>query len=270
LEYLMYAGQSHKDLAASLGRLGYDMEDIEQKKIEVRPLFVQESLIFGLPSSETAFVAVRTESGQRVGETLVVPNAVPEGWELGAGARGIDPALLACLGCAAPVRKMARRRQMAPLAYMNYDSVDSCLMDVSLAAHSAGVGTGSTSNSLLIAVLAGRHAVGDGAVLYDSDRDAAIITAPATGTLSALTILTLDPAIMADRVGDDLTLLLFVGTAVDPRAKIRLADVLRQGRTRPLNVRWMPGESIRLTVADPAGRWAAGVPAMTLAFLLGP
>jgi Ca-activated chloride channel family protein len=270
LEYLMHAGLSSKDLSASLGRVGYDIEDTEQNKIEVRPLLVRESLAFGLPSSEAAFVAVRTEAGQRVGETLVVPNAIPDGWkELGAGARGIDSGLFAPLGMAAPVRKMAMRRLMDPLIYMGPESVDLCLMDFSVPADPVGIGTGSTTNSLVISVLAGRHAVGDGAVLYDSVRDAAIISVPASGTLTALTILPSDPPMTADRVGDDLTLLLFVGTAVDPRAKIRLADVLRQGGTRPLNVCWMPGESIRLVVADPAGRWAAGVPAMTLTFLLG-
>ena len=166
-------------------------------------------------------------------------------------------------------RAMAKRRLMATPAYMGSDSAKLCMKIFPLTARSAGVGTGSTSKSLVISIPAGRHPVGDGAVLYDSVRDTTIITAPDTGTLTALAILIVDPSVTADRIGDDLTLLLFVGTAVDPRAKIRLADVRRQG-PRPLNVRWMPGESIRLRVADPAGRWAAGVPAMTLAFLLGP
>jgi hypothetical protein len=41
---------------------------------------VEESLKYGLPSSETAFIAVYQKSGKRIEATALVPNALPDGW----------------------------------------------------------------------------------------------------------------------------------------------------------------------------------------------
>ena len=49
----------------------------------------------------------------------------------------------------------------------------------------------------------------------------------------------------------DLTLLLFVGDLSQPRAKVRLADVIRMRGKRPLNVMRAFNETVRLVLADP-------------------
>jgi Ca-activated chloride channel family protein len=45
-----------------------------------------------------------------------------------------------------------------------------------------------------------------------------------------------------------------------PRARVRLADLLRQGGERPLHIRHQPGQALRLVLLDPAGAWASGGP----------
>lgn len=46
----------------------------------VKEILVQESLQFGLPCSETAFIGVRKEQGKQVEKTVVVANALANGW----------------------------------------------------------------------------------------------------------------------------------------------------------------------------------------------
>jgi Ca-activated chloride channel family protein len=110
-----------------------------------------------------------------------------------------------------------------------------------------------------IAVPAGRYAPADGAVLFDSTRDAADVKLPPTGRLTSLSI---ESAVKADAVGD-VVLLVFVGDPTAPRARVRLADLLRSGR-RPLNVRRDRGQAVRLVLEDPTGSWRSGVPALTV------
>jgi Ca-activated chloride channel family protein len=57
---------------------------------------------------------------------------------------------------------------------------------------------------------------------------------------------------------------LFVGDLAAPRARVKLADEFRQGGRRPLNLRRDAGQPVRLTLADPSGAWASGMPAMEI------
>jgi Ca-activated chloride channel family protein len=119
------------------------------------------------------------------------------------------------------------------------------------------------AREVLIVIPAGRHAPADGAVLFDSDRDAGQTRVPSAGRLTSVSVAPGDPTVTADAVGADLVLLVFVGDPTTPRARVRLADVLRVGR-RPLNLRRDAGQVVRLVVEDPAGAWRAGVPALRI------
>ncbi len=113
------------------------------------------------------------------------------------------------------------------------------------------------SRDVRISVRAGQYTPADGAALYDS----------ATGTEGQLTFLAVmfgDSALTADQLDPELTLLLFVGDLASPRARVKLADVLRQGGRRPLNVRRAANQPVRLTLEDPSGAWASGVPALEI------
>jgi len=64
----------------------------------------------------------------------------------------------------------------------------------------------------------------------------------------------------AGLVDDGLLLVLYVDDLAAPRARIRLTDLLRQGGTRPLNVRYQTGQTVRLVLLDPRSAWASGAP----------
>jgi hypothetical protein len=56
-----------------------------------------------------------------------------------------------------------------------------------------------------------------------------------------------------------LLLWLFVGDLTAPRAKVALADLLRQGGERPLNLSLKSGEIVQLTLLDPQGEWPSEI-----------
>ena len=97
LDFLISSGLVGEDLSDRLARLGYDpakelvpAED-ERKKVYAENaredarkaldgLLLRESLDYGLLTSATSFVAVRTEAGKVVDATVPVGNALPSGW----------------------------------------------------------------------------------------------------------------------------------------------------------------------------------------------
>ncbi len=89
LEYVITANYTGDELRAELARLGCEAPAggskvfAENARGAVRELLVRESLAAGVASSETAFVAVRSEVGQVVSETRIVANALPHGWSEG-------------------------------------------------------------------------------------------------------------------------------------------------------------------------------------------
>ena len=66
-------------------------------------------------------------------------------------------------------------------------------------------------------------------------------------------------------VDPGLTIALYVDDLTAPRARVRLADLIRQGGERPLNVRHQPGQVVRIVLLDPNGAWAAGAPSLEVA-----
>jgi hypothetical protein len=62
-----------------------------------------------------------------------------------------------------------------------------------------------------------------------------------------------------------LTIALYVDDLAAPRARVSLADLVRQGGERPLNVRRQPGQVVRIVLLDPNGAWAAGAPSLEVA-----
>jgi Ca-activated chloride channel family protein len=61
-----------------------------------------------------------------------------------------------------------------------------------------------------------------------------------------------------------LQLLIYVGDLAMPRATVRLADLLRAGGERPLNLRRRSGDAVRIVLRDPHGAWATGAPRITV------
>ncbi len=296
LEYVMTANYAGEDLRAELARLGYEATVGESKLYAenasgataqvVRELLVRESLAAGVPCSETARVAVRSETGQPVTETRIVGNALPKGWSGathmlkrapislrrryagppapgGSGAGGdsddadtttdFDPLERPRGISISPVPGSAPQGQNVKLTPEMIDR----LRAASARGQRTELPPIRPTGAIRISIAAGQHVPANGAVLFDSASDDA-------GRLTFLSVAFADKAITADALDPELTLLLFVGDLVAPRARVKLADVLRQGGRRPLNLRRNAGEPIRLTLEDPSGAWAGGAPAVEI------
>ncbi len=262
LEYVMNGGTSGDKLRDELARLGYDTAAGDAKVYAenardastkvVRELLVRESLAAGVPCSETAFVATRTEAGQPVTGAVAVANGLPAGWSnrfeniIGAGGYGGGNACF-CACFAAPPSP-------APFDDTTVESVDSMLVDFGDTdgadtttdfdplERQRGINISSgpsapmkkfrmsasarATNSaappvreVRVSVTAGQHAPADGAVLFDSSGDA--------GGLPDACSLTFLSVACAAALDPELTLLLYVGDLAAPRARVKLADILR-------------------------------------------
>lgn len=286
LEHLMHSDLATSELETELERLGIEASaranggktkvyaENERKTAEtlLKPILVRESLAAGLPSSETAFIAVRKENGQPVGETVVVANALPAGWSesfSGLAAGSVDCMLSASFGsvraAAAPRSGSAKFKKLlggaasAPLRAMAQSMPMDALADQD---DSAAEITLPRGREVRIVISAGSHVPGADAVLYSTDRDKGLHPLPATGRLTSLKIVLTD-GIASTGVDHNLALLLFVGDMSSPRARVGLSDLFHGGR-RPLNIRRDVSQSVRIVLADPNNTWNTGVPAMEI------
>lgn len=292
LEWLMHSGYAGPDLASQLGRLGYDPETIladgsaEQPKLYaenlrrdqetlLRKLLVDESLAYGLISSETAFVAVRQESGKPIEETIVVPNALPAGWSEGFASQ---------LGFSAPTR--ARTLQCASMdtSALASTSVRSGARKQA-AAHDIDIGRtvrairtraigflpqAAPPEPDFVLLFSGVPQFADGeALLFDSARSEDAGRLRDGTTLSRLQVRFPGGAPDFAAVDPGLSLLLFLEDLAQPRARVRLVDLIRQGGERPLNLLLLPGQRVRIVLVDPAGAWDDGAPEIGVALDAG-
>jgi Ca-activated chloride channel homolog len=294
LEFLTNARYGDAELREQLRRLGYDparltttqpdrvyAENTRRDATEgLRELLVSEALRYGLASAETAFVAVRREQGKVIEGTVAVGNALPSGWSEG---------FLTAAG-AAPPMMMARAITMAMPAPMAHGAAPEALRRAPApraggggffpklaravgSAFAAGGATPPPAQAVpgvpirppVDALFAGvpRFAAGE-AVLFDSERaeDAGKL---APRTLTRLSLRLPGGAADAGRLDPELAVLIFVGDLAAPRARVRVADLLRQGGERPLNLAWEAGQPLRVVLHDPRGAWTQGAPALELA-----
>src|SRR5262249_15459486 len=106
---------------------------------------------------------------------------------------------------------------------------------------------------------------GGRAVLFDSARPEDAQVLPGRATLRRLVVRFLDGTPRPEDLGRGLALLIFVDDPMTPRARVRLADLVRQGCERPLNLVRQPGQAIRIELVDPDGAWASGTPRIEVA-----
>jgi Ca-activated chloride channel family protein len=269
LEYLLHAGYSGEELRDSLRRLGYDPDRVlrgpTEKKVyaeneraqvtaALRDLLVSEALDYGLASAETAFVAVRTEPGKPVEETVAVANALPAGWyaEFFTGAVGLAQGGYAymklCSSGGAPqalARSLFRGMNTAP------------------AAHWVGESEDITTRNEPVILFAGVPLIADGeAVLFNSAKDGKL---PEQATIDRVQLRFPDSTPAPESLDPALTLLIFVDDPAAPRARMRLVDLVRRRGERPLNLLKLPGQVVRVVLLDPAGVWAQGAPRLEIA-----
>jgi hypothetical protein len=127
--------------------------------------------------------------------------------------------------------------------------------DRAFLASPAPVAFGEESTALAPEVLfeGGPTIVGGIAVLWDASAQEE--RWPAAVRFTRLGLRFPDGAPDADALDPGLALVLFVEDMAAPRARVTVADLLRQGGERPLNLRRLPGQAVRLLLQDPNGAW---------------
>jgi Ca-activated chloride channel family protein len=274
LEHLIHAGYAEAELGAELRRLGHDPERVLKGRPEAAPkvyaenaradamaalreLLMREALGCGLASSETAFVAVRSEAGRVVEGRVAVANALPEGWSrdflMPPGYAGYGGAGLVFL-CSAPATP-APPTSMSDVVLCEYDALE---MVGAAVPHEEGLAPSPR------VVFSGVPALtGSEAILFDSARDRGVL--PEEVTLARLVVRFPEGSPDPRGLDPGLELRLFVDDPTTPRARVRLADLIRRRGERPLNLRVGPGQAVRIVLADPAGAWARGAPRIDVA-----
>ncbi len=270
LEFLLGAGYDDAQLREQLRHLGYDPAQVlaagatapskvyaENARVDttkaLRSFLVSEALGYGLASAETAFVAVRHEVGLPVAGTVVIANALPSGW---------SPGFLSGGQMRQTGGRMMRTMSMGRSGFAAAASIPPAAAD-SAVLRFARATTG------LINVFAGVPQWNNGeAVLFDSaSASAAAGQTLSPRTISRLVISFTAGMLAAVTIDPALTIAIFVDDLAAPRANVRLAELIRQGGERPLNLAWRAGQPLRIVLRDPNGGWAAGAPEFEL--LLG-
>lgn len=234
LEYVARAQFQIADLVTELRKLGVNVQGLERPQRDklygenqllaaaemMNDLLAREALHYGLPSSATAFVAIREEAGNPISHTVPVANAVPHGWQL--SRPGPSPAIT----------------QYAPSSPM-LESQGRPLPQAGFMPMPAGGGfSGPSSPPRYTQIYCGVPRPEDGrALLYANALDVREVTLK--GLRAART--------GGDDPGDQAALLLYVSDLIEARARIRLRELLRQGE-RPLNVAVPAGAAVQLVL----------------------
>ena len=284
LEYLIGSGYQEAALREELDRLGYEGEaalalkdcvglvyaEAAREHIQnaLRGLLVRESLRYGVASMETAFVAVRSEAGRPVDAAVPVANALPYGWSPAFGSPGVAAmvcgyvpsagarySLAAAPSPAAP-RVRAKRsdspgllRKLFGLGSASAVSAAPPAADDQAAAEEEGG----------IILYRGTLEAGGTTRLFDGSAGQGDV--PSSGLVTGLEIRWTGGA--PDTIHLGAVLLLYLGDEITPAARVRVADLQKQGGIRPLNLRLTSGALVRLelTGGPPAGE---GGPALEI------
>jgi Ca-activated chloride channel family protein len=227
--------------------------------VALNKLLVREALLYGLASSETAFVAVRSEAGRPIEGTVVVSNALPSGWSsefVGGGYASASLGLMSMsVGASAP--PMAFSRGMLQADSWSADE-DSPALELAKGGSHSNKARRRKTRPLDATLFQGTPAFQQGeALLFETSDDATI---PEEVTLTNLRFEFLDGAPTVDNLDPALQILLFVDDLASPRARMSVADLLRQGGERPLNIRRKPGQRVRVVLTDINGGWTQTAP----------
>jgi hypothetical protein len=273
LEFLIHSRYAGKDLHDQLISLGYDPEkalyDGRKKSLypenssvnemeALREFIVRESLNYGLASSETAFIAVYHKAGKRVEATALVPNALPEGWS-----EDFDPVEYT------GGRYQGRKTQMNPSCIPSPQ--DKIVQSYNKAKRSIMYECSSDAPimkceklSMLDAapiIFSGKPVFkGNEALLFDSQDKRGSKLLKGAFSIEQLKVSFPAGTPKLRDMDKGLSLLIFVGDMIVPRAVVGLADLIRQRGVRPLNI--LIDGPVKVVLTDPAGAWAKMAPAI--------
>ena len=96
------------------------------------------------------------------------------------------------------------------------------------------------------------------------DKGQAVLIEQAVERETTLSQIAVELDVEPGRLDRELALWVYVQDLAMPRARIRLADLMRLGGRRPLNLMAKAGEVVRIVLVDPKGVWAAGAPSIAV------
>lgn len=202
-----------------------------------------ESLHSGLISSETAFVAVRTQASKSVERTVIVASAFPEGW------KDAEPAIPLSRGLVYDVSTQPLEQARFKKASVKTDRL-----------YASGPDTYVRPRAPRVTLFDGTP---EGAGRIELVQRTIGLNG-ATGLVAGcLTSILAEGD--AGAFPDGTELLLFVGDMARPRARVRLSDLLGGG-VRPLSITCTGGQVLRLVLQVPG---TAGGPLGRLKVTLG-
>jgi Ca-activated chloride channel family protein len=252
-------------LADRLSALGYNAAALRERPEPsfaadfLAGLIRQEALHFGIISSETAMVVVHSGHRQPLAGTAVIPNTLPGGWSdqflnplaapspqmlssfsgmggpgqpLGAALSNLRNLVSGALPAGQPAAR-GKRQKDANAAYSLQPPGQSLPAPVS------------ANDKQEVTLFHGTIAsTSDPQTLFDSRQPGPVASSwPAGGRLLAVAATLGEPGNFTGWA--DAAIELFVGDLLEPRAIIRLDDLVRASK-RPLNVRFQPGEIVLL------------------------
>lgn len=274
LEFLIHSGYDPKDLQEQLERLGYDSEkvltDLKGKTPKVYAenvraeateallsLLIKEALDYGIACSETAFVAVRTEAGKQVEGSVAVANALPAEWS--DDFLAVSPGIYRVGGRATSVAQPMDAVDMAqPVMCLRMANLSPSAPRASVSMmRETPAGPLRTKAKVLFSGIP-QFENGE-AVLFDTSRKQDADKLPDSTVINRLEVRF--PAGTPEHKNlAGLSLLIFVDDLSSPKAKVRLADVVRQRGERPLNLLRRAGQVLRLVLLDLDGSWVQIAP----------
>ena len=234
-------------------------------------MLVKEALDYGIACSETAFVAVRTEVGKPVEASVAVANALPAEWSdefLYSSPRMYTRRLSTSV--AQPVEYMELAQPVMCSLRSPTASPYGCMEELSLAAPKASVSMmretpAAPPPSTTTVLFSGIPPFEDGeAILFDTSRKQDAAKLPDSAVINRLSVSFPDGTPEAENLAG-LSLLLFVDDLSSPKAKVKLADIVRQRGERPLNLLRRPGQRVRLVLLDLDGAWVPIAPRIEVA-----
>lgn len=284
LERLAHARCTAAEVREALERMGYDPdtvlsgapEETEGRRkvpqaMALRRLLARESLAAGVVSSETAFVATREEAGERVAGPVVVASALPAGWSeefLDVGrippAMGAHGFVARMLAAPPPGAASLMSAAFGPAdVFIGEEALPMSAPTAPAAKATPGFRRPLASGEELFS---GVPRTGEGEILLWGS-EAGEERWPGAVRFTRLLLRFPEGAPEAEALDPELALLLFVADMAAPRARVTVADLLRQGGERPLNLRRLPGEPVRLLLQDPSGAWQSGAPRIEVALI---
>jgi Ca-activated chloride channel homolog len=291
LETLIHSRYQGSDLREGLTRLGYDPEQVlfynkksglypENNQVNetaaLRDFIVSESLKYGLPSSEAAFIAVYRRSGKRVEATALVPNALPHGWSgtldkvCNNSAMPLPPQMSARSG-----RKMSRFQMNPSTGIIDMIDRDDIFVPEAKSRSnsepagrrsSSGIDRSDEATSVEVIIFDGVPRFdGNEAVIFDSSLDTGALAGSNHRLLAGIRVrFSAGDRRQLDAKGLDLDLKIFVGDMTMPMATVKLADFVRLDRLRPLNIDISAGPRVKVALSAPSGAPSGKLPGMVL------